>query len=178
MNDLTFSYSMGFSAGEKAELLTLLASSPKWVERVSGAFGHVFTYTGQPSLEIPAYVFTSPGIPSWAKPLPSPLHVGKRVRYQWHENGKEVYYTGTITSHYIDGDDCSGTYGEHRYGIKSDTSSPHKGGSCSCAVKYCQLIDYTVPPISVTGEPYQVDLWGKTYYLVNNGDMPSGIKYL
>ena len=130
------------------------------------------------STSAPFYAFTSPGIPAYAKPLPDPLHIGKRVRYQWHENGKEVYYTGTITSHYIDSDDCSGTYGEHKYGIKSDMCSPHKGESCSCAVKRCQLFDYVVQPALVTGERYQVDPWGKTYYLINNGDTPSGIKYL
>lgn len=127
---------MGFSYEEKAELLALVASSPKWVERVNGAFGHLINITTP--VNVGPLRWSSPGAPSWAVPLPSPLHTGKRVRFQWHVGRKEVYYEGYITDHYIDADDCSGSYGEHKYAIKPDASSGLTG--CSCCVKYCTLL--------------------------------------
>ncbi len=66
--------------------------------------------------------------------LPEVLDVGKRVRFRWDI----VHYTGTITSHYIDGDDCSGSFGQAKYGIKPDSESGLTG--CSVPVKYCELL--------------------------------------
>lgn len=33
-------------------------------------------------------------------------------------------------------------------------------------------------PLKITGERIQVDAWGKNYVLIDNGNQPSGIKYL
>lgn len=76
--------------------------------------------------------------------LPDELDIGKRVRFQWHEGHKTVWYTGTITSHYIDGDDCSCSFGETKYGIKRDSAS-HGHEQYSEPVKYCELIGYPTP---------------------------------
>lgn len=60
------SYSMGFTAEEKSELVALVASSPKWTARVNGAFGHFDNVPDEP----------------WPKPLNSyDFHwLNKRVK--------------------------------------------------------------------------------------------------
>ena len=72
--------------------------------------------------------------------LPDPLHVGRRVKFSWHLGFKEVYYTGVITSHYVDGDDCSGTWRGLKYGITRD-DAPKGHEHYSVPVKYCELLD-------------------------------------
>lgn len=56
---------MGFSYEEKAELLALVASSPKWCERVNGAFGHLVNITTVPEIQ-PFH------------------HIGTGVNDKWH----------------------------------------------------------------------------------------------
>ncbi len=98
--------------------------------------------------------------------LPTPTHVGRRVKY-WAvlRNGLNGQKTGTVASHYICGDDCGGAFGQETYSIRYDdtgeTGSPH-------LAKECELV----------GEPVQIDHYGKKYQLVDNGLQPSGIKSL
>ena len=73
------------------------------------------------------------GIPSWAKPLPNPLHIGKRVKII--DGGWKVGEEGVVETHYISADDC-GPWGEHRYGLIEDN-----GNRWSIDPKYCQIIN-------------------------------------
>ena len=60
--------------------------------------------------------------------LPSILDVGKHIKIKdgfW----KDMY--GIITHHYINYDDCAGSFGEETYSVKTS------GGQFSFAVKSC-----------------------------------------
>lgn len=61
--------------------------------------------------------FRSPGIPAYAKPLPTTLHIGKRVRVK---EGSWKDWEGVVKDHFICGDDCSGFYGMHKYEVLKD----------------------------------------------------------
>lgn len=76
--------------------------------------------------------FCSLGIPSWAKPLPKKLDIGKRIRIK--RDSSWIGREGIVTQHYINADDC-GDYGSHTYQIKGDD-----GQSFCIRVENCEII--------------------------------------
>jgi len=76
--------------------------------------------------------------------MPEVSHVGRRVR--WFSSGSTTkspkYETGTVHSHYVSGDDCSGYWGRQCYTVKQDKNgellSP-LGPDC------CEFIDGPTP---------------------------------
>lgn len=73
----------------------------------------------------------SPGIPKWAPPLPAKLDIGKRVRVI---KGSWTGWEGVVKTHYICADDCSGMFGQHKYGIEKEN-----GERFSSLVSDCEL---------------------------------------
>lgn len=76
--------------------------------------------------------------------MPEVSHVGRRVR--WFSSGSTVkhpkYETGTVHSHYISGDDCSGYWGRQCYRVKQD-----KNGELLSPLgpDVCEFIDGPTP---------------------------------
>lgn len=78
--------------------------------------------------------FRSPGVPSWAEPLPIPTHVGQKVKVvKGCRSGK----VGIVTKHWLNVDDCSGTYGQQLYDL--DHENPNNN-SFGINVKDCEFI--------------------------------------
>lgn len=91
--------------------------------------------------EFTTYTWRSPGIPHWAEKLPEPLHVGRRVKVVkggWQCEGK----TGTVTDHFIHGDDCSGHYGKACYTVQLDEDGD---GGYTVYSSDCILLDDDAP---------------------------------
>lgn len=73
----------------------------------------------------------SPGFQSWMEPLPIPSHIGRKVKTP---NGIKI-----VKHHWINLDDCSGTYGQHLYSFTDDENMFNN--SMATKVKDCKLLD-------------------------------------
>ncbi len=102
-------YTMGFDAQEREELIALLP--PKYSQRVRLATGIV----ANPPPSIPFFGLSP-------ETLPAKLDVGRRIRVKGHNGVAHTWEgrTGVIRDHYIDADDCSGTWGKAKYAISND----------------------------------------------------------
>lgn len=83
--------------------------------------------------------FISPGVPAWAESMPNPTHVGKKVKVIKGSRSGEI---GIVIDHWINGDDCSGGYGNQLYQLKGDLEKyGYKNNSFAINVKNCEFID-------------------------------------
>lgn len=86
--------------------------------------------------KFPLSYFCHPVHPNPEK-LPTPLHIGRKVSFRDRRGDGKSFKTGVIMQHYIDGDHCSGSFGEAKYAIKCDDD----GEFFSTPVRYCKLLN-------------------------------------
>jgi dCMP deaminase len=79
------------------------------------------------------FSFVSPGIPSWAKPLPKKLDIGKKVMIK--SGHTWMGWIGIVKKHYINTDDC-GDYGAHTYEVERID-----GQRFHVRPEYCKIIE-------------------------------------
>ena len=161
MNDSP-TYYLNLSSEERHDLLKLTANEsglfkkvyeaipirPSYSPHNSNDFTGFFTLIGTGVNGVRGHVWLPTLVDGYSlnpvhpnpEKLPEILDVGKRATFTW---GSERY-TGTITQHLIDGDDCSGTFGEAKYCIERD-NAPKGHSTYWVAVKYCELIGHPTP---------------------------------
>ncbi len=114
-DNLTAHFAMGFSSDEKEELLSILP--PKYAERVRTAHGFLVG-------PLPTSFALNPRHPN-PEQLPNPSNVGRRVRTA---DGR----VGVIRAEWVNGDDCSGSWGTLRYSFDGQQNNSMSVEASSC----------------------------------------------
>ncbi len=131
-------YSLILDTDEINELLFIFKDNPEWTNKIKNV-SQVMESVSFADFSKNITIHDMYKDRSWMEPLPEKLHFGRKVKVL---KGRRAGEIGIVTDHWINGDDCSGGFGNHLYQLEGDLEKYGcKNNSCAINVKDCELLD-------------------------------------